>query len=833
MRRSTGMFTWWACLFIVLTCSIGASQPAPAADGVAFKIAELSVQEPSGLARSDWPITSGIPFARGELRETDRVRLIETENGRELPLQTRITCRWPDGSVKWLLADTRVSLKAGERKALRVEYGPDVTRPSQTQPSISSIRHQVDNGITQIATGPLQAKIDAHSPNLPGPVWFDFDGDGRCADDEQVSINPWVLVLETAEGQTYRSDVLPAEIKVEEAGPLRTAVRIEGQLADANRDPRFRYVARLHFYAGKPFVKAFVTLTVDVPDQVMVDIRSFKLVLPANERGEYKVAFGGEESKAGAIHSSSVQADGQRLFQVDDQKYRVDGRDAGRRAAGWASWTGRRSCISAGVRNFWQQWPKGTSASKNGLTIELIPPCEKGLYDNFTPTDESKWTYALRHGRTRIKEGVAKTHEVWVCYGGNKGTPQEAAAVFRQAFEPLLATCEPSYICATKTLGDFPPADPADPDRFMGYDRIIAQAFQEHMAYREKTREYGLLNFGDWWGERGYNWGNLEYDMQRGFIAQYARTGRREYYLRAEEAARHHIDVDVVHAVNPQLKNCSGPPPVVGNVWVHATGHTGGYLPDESFGMERPYTVGYSLNLGHIWDRGDLDYYFLSGDEQAREVGLLIAETLRRDAAPNFKIGTHMRDIGWPMLAMMAAYRATGDAKYLDGVRRGWEVLKKNEDPNGGWVVKLAKGHCLHEPTQCRGNVTFIMGIVISALCDYHRETGDPEVARTIVRAVDFTIRETYLPDRKMFRYTSCPLTPSHSSTVCLVSEALAYAYRLSGQERFRQVLQDAFATFRDTYHRGGIGKGFSQYIIFTPECLSGLTQRPSQPALP
>jgi hypothetical protein len=375
-------------------------------------------------------------------------------------------------------------------------------------------------------------------------------------------------------------------------------------------------------------------------------------------------------------------------------------------------------------------------------------------------------------------------------------------------------------------LGDFPPADPANPDRFMGYDRVISQAFQDHMADREKTREYGLLNFGDWYGERGYNWGNLEYDMQRGLIAQYARTGKREYYLRAEEAARHHIDIDVVHAVNPQLKHRHDPPPTVGNVWLHATGHTGGYFPDGTFKLEWPYTMGYSLNLGHIWDRGDLDYYFLSGDERAREVGLLIAETLRRDATPHFKIGTHMRDIGWPMLAMMAAYRATGDTKYLDAVRHGWEVLKQNEDPQGGWTIQLAKGHCLHEPTQCKGNVDFIMGIVISALCDYHRETGDPEVARTIVRAVDFTLRETYVPEKKMFRYTSCPLTPTYASRISFMSESLAYAWRLSGNERYRRILQEATHEFHDSLTRSGMGKGFSMHLIFSPEGLWGLDQK-------
>ncbi|HSW46407.1 MAG TPA: hypothetical protein VLM89_12635 [Phycisphaerae bacterium] len=789
--------------------------------GSAAEAIRLSVTEPSGMSRADWPVTSGVPFARGVLREADSLLLTEADSDERLPFQTRVTCRWPDGSVKWILLDTQVSLKPKETKGLTLHSGSGASISAATRPGDAVIMwKEVGRGVC-VDTGPLQTTIRSGG-NLPGAIRLDLNDDGRCVEDEQITGRPWSLVLETADGRLYRSDALPAEVRVEEAGMLRTAVRIEGQLADAQGTTRFRYLVRLHFHAGKPFVRAFVTLIVDVPDQVMVDIRSFKLILPADEAGDWRAVFGAEEG-GGAGGELSGGGQSHRLFQVDDTKYQVDGKDAGKRAAGWASRGGPRHRVSAGVRHFWQQWPKAIAATSQELSIELIPAFEKGLYDGFKPADESKWTYALRDGKTRLKQGVAKTHEVWIFYGKPDSPMEETVRLFTQAFEPLLATCEPGYICATKALGDFPPSDPDRPDGFMGYDRSVAQMFQDHMAGREKTREYGLLNWGDWWGERGYNWGNLEYDMQRGLIAQYARTGKREYYFRAEEAARHHIDVDVVHAVNSELKHRHGPGPAVGDVWVHATGHTGGYFPDAAFNLEWPYTMGYSRNLGHVWDRGDLDYYFLSGDERAREVALRIAERLRVGAAPSFKIGTHMRDIGWPMMAMMAAYRATGETKYLEAVRHGWEVLKEGEDPTGGWTIRLAKGHCLHEPTQCKGNVDFIMGIVISSLCDYHRETGDPEVARTIVRAVDFTLRETYQPDKKMFRYTSCPLTGASAERISLMSEGLAYAWRLSGDEKYLRVLHDAWEVFRQSLAKSGVGKSFSMHLIFSPEGLWGI----------
>lgn len=806
----------WRCIVALILVAAASVQA-----GSSKKVV-LVVKEPAGMARCDWPVTSGVPFAKGALTTLDGLQLADAESGRALPLQGRITCRWPDGSIKWLLLDTQVALAANEERQLALTTG-EVSGTSQSSPAISgAVLVSRDNRGLVVSTGPIRASITSGT-NLPGTIRFDRNGDGRCSDNEETVAASWRLILETAGGHRFTSDVLPAEIKVEEQGAIRTAIRVEGQLADKERNPRFRYLVRLHFFAGKPFIKAFVTLVVDVPDQVMVDIRSFTMVIPGGTNAEHAVDFGGECSQGDAVHSQTAGGAEYRLFQGDDRAYQVNGRKAGRRAAGWARWRGGQASVAAGVRHFWQQWPKALSASKEGLAIELIPAFDMALYGGGSPVDKAKWTYAFKDGTTRVKNGAAKTHEVWIQYGRSEGDSVEAAGVFRQAFEPLLATCEPGYICATKTLGDFPPANAADPNGFMGYDAFISKTLSDHLADREKTREYGLLNWGDWWGERGYNWGNLEYDLQRGLIVQYARTGRREHYLRAEEAARHHIDIDVVHAVNPLMKNSSGPPPAVGDVWVHATGHTGGYFEDGAFGLEKPYTLGYSRNRGHVWAQGDFAYYFLSGDERAREAGVLIAEALRKDAAPNFRIGTHNRDIGWPMMAMMAAYRATGETKFLDTVRRGWEVLKAGEDQGGGWVVKLAPDHCLHKPSQCRGNVAFMMGVVISALCDYHRETDDPDVARSIVRAVDFVLRETYVPDQKMFRYTSCPLTRTTPTTVLLVSEGLAYAYRLTKDEKYLRVQREASDTLMKSFDRAATGKQFSQFLILSPEGLWGL----------
>ena len=46
------------------------------------------------------PVTFGVPHHRGALSREESLRLVD-ENGKAVPVQTKTTAYWPDGSVKW------------------------------------------------------------------------------------------------------------------------------------------------------------------------------------------------------------------------------------------------------------------------------------------------------------------------------------------------------------------------------------------------------------------------------------------------------------------------------------------------------------------------------------------------------------------------------------------------------------------------------------------------------------------------------------------------------------------------------------------------------------
>ena len=775
---------------------------------------KLTVTEPSGVARKGWPVTSGIPFAQGALRDHEASALFGPD-GKQMPLQTEVLATWPDGSVRWLLLDFQVDLKLNEKKVFELLHGAGVTR----SPIVKPVRVEKEDNAIRVNTGPLEFWLHPNSFVFLDEVKFDLNGDGRFADEEVLLRNamPGICVVDE-QGKPF-GDIIahsrPAQIAIEQAGPLRACARIEGQHF-SGQGHKFGYVLRIHAFRAQPFLRVFYTFINDDQASLMSKVKKIRLGFALGGAAGTRIANihdGQSDDKwNGATRT---------VLQVDDQRCVVNGVLRNGKTAGWAAVGGEKAGSAVGLREFWQNWPKGIELDTGGIYMGICPAIPAGLYRGKPIEEENKLYYHVRDGLYTFKVGVAKTHELWAtCFLGYPNNDW-LKGFFRAAEDPLLATCEPAYVSTTKALGEFPPADPK---KYAGYDAQVDKALADHLRRRDKGREYGMLNYGDWYGERGVNWGNLEYDLAHGLFLQYLRTGDRRFFLRAEQAARHHIDVDVVHATNPHLKNPWGPPPRVGEIWLHALNHTGGYYDEKTSGLpvSRTYHMGHSTNFGHVWVTGDLDYYHLTGDRRAREVALQMADAMVRHM-PN-RYGTHIRALGWPMILVLAAYEATGDKKYLDAATKNWQVLKKNIDWKKGWVIRLAKGHCLHPTRQCFGNVPFMEGQTCGALARYHRITKDPEVLRAISVGIDQMIRECWQEDVKTFRYTACPLSSKAPYALFLLSaEAMAYEVAHTGNREHRRVLREGLRAAIHKSAASGFGKSLGQTLFFTPHGLAAL----------
>ena len=768
---------------------------------------ELTVIEPSGVARSGWPVTSGVPLARGALVSDRHLALLDA-TGKEVPLQTEVLSRWPDGSIRWVLLDFQVDLASSESQQFVLRYGPEVRRAAVSDP-VEVIMNLVS---PMVGSGRLRIEVSPDRFRLLDAVWLDQNSDGQYSDDERVTREaaPGILLV-GSDGTHYRADLAHANVSIEQHGPLRVCVRIDGVHRAEDNRALFRYVARMHLFRGQPFVKLEYTFINDYQDALMAKFNAIELVCQTV----------GQDVDAMVLNAGSSGSS--RLVQVDDQQFEIDAKKMGQRGAGWAAVGSPSGGMAVGVRQFWQNWPKSLEVKPGELRIGLCPDFDAGRYDDRPFEEDSKHTYYLRDGVYTLKVGVAKTHELWANFFAGE-PPVVGLSEFYQAVEkPLLAQCSPEYVCGTGVLEGAPPADPK---KYHGYDAWLAEMFQKHLEDQLNVRENGMLNFGDWWHFNKFRggWGNQEYDTSHIFFTQYLRTGDRRYFDRATQGACHLMDVDTMHVANghvrkQELQWRSQP----GRIWTHSLGHTGGYFEDASLDAALWTQVGMIHDFGHVWLGGLADCYCLTGNRRTLEVARLISDRVAGDCPTPY--GNHIRDVGWPLNLMITAYELTGDDRYLAAAERQWQILKKNLDTERGWVVMLAYGHCTHEGTagRCRGQNSYLLAVTLSALARYHQITGDPEVLQGITAGLDQMIRECWNEEHKSFYPTSCihqrdQPPPAYSPTNLLCSLAFAHEIGLTGNREHKRIFRAGFKT--------AIDEGRKMFAEGTRQFQAGYTSR-------
>ena len=820
-------------LLALNTAATAATAPTTAS-GVVTQV-PLVVTEPAGVARLRAPVTSGVPFAHGDIRSADGVALFTAGPQRSpVPLQTEVLSRWPDGSIKWLLLDFQVDLQPRQSVRFVLEFGGGVTRPKVTDPITITDGY---DGMT-IDTRRLRVHLDRKNFRPLHAVWLDRNRDGRYGDTERVTHpdSPG-LVLTTPLGRNFRAHLSSMHIDREQQGPLRACVRLHGTHSDETGH-FFRYVVRLHFFRGLPDVRFDYTFINDHDQTTMSQVD--RLICGFQLAGEGPVSH----------YLEGPRKKPTRLFQVDDRRFHINGEPGGRTAAGWAASWGSQGGLAVGVRHFWQNWPKALAVGDRGLTLGILPEFPKGTYDGRPIREEAKLFYYLRNGEYSFKIGVARTHEVWVRFLKGKPSPNWLDDHFRALGQRLLAQPTPERIAQTKVLGQLPAAR-AGPGA--DYDRWFSGFLDKHLRGQTEVREYGLLNFGDWYSIPWDSWGNLEYDTSRCFFQQYLRTGDRRFFDQAELAAGHLVDVDVAHAVNQPIREYGGSWQIEpGAIWAHSVGHTGGYYgryDGEKYHdiaplvMKGAYQLGL-VDLGHHWIGGAFDHYLLTGNRRAHEVAVMACDAMARRTPTRYT--DHLRGIGWPLQMMMAGWDATGDQAYLAAATRQWRRLRTHLDPKRGWVVKLAFGHC-SEPSdagRCRGQNAYMLALTLSGVARYHQATGDPEVLVGLSAGIDQLIRECWNEKYTAFHSTSCKhlrhVAPSgQNSTAALIAQAITYESALTGNAEHRRIGRVALETLiaagiknlpTDNL-KGQTGYG-SMMFLFTPYGLP-LLDEPSKPQDP
>ena len=411
---------------------------------------------------------------------------------------------WPDGSIKWLLVSILTDVPAGGDARFTLEFGREVHRSAEAA-DLTSLAVEKE-GIIQIDTGAVQLQIDAHG-QLVGPH------------------GPCVTELVDGSGKRFTSALANANAAIEENGPIRLVVKTTGDLTAEDGATSFRVEQRIEAWRGRPFVRVYHTFINTLPDDVsktklqttqsqqFADVERMSLAVPAPHAAWQAPLAEGEPL---------TLKSGERIWQRFDNEFvPAGGEPAKGRIVGGLVAEGGTAAVS--VRDFWQNCPKGFEVTPAGVQVDLCPAFEAGLYDAFPFEKEGHQLYFyLRDGAYTIKRGMAKTHELLLDFGPEA---VERAILFQR---PLLLAAEPAWYCGSLA---FYHVAPRNVEEFPAYEDAIDKNLQAYMDRRERQHDYGMMNYGDWYGERGANWGNIEYDTQHAFFLEYIRSGNPDALL--------------------------------------------------------------------------------------------------------------------------------------------------------------------------------------------------------------------------------------------------------------------------------------------------------------
>ena len=217
-----------------------------------IKLSWLGGKAPALSSGVSW----GTPLPEGKIKPSSGF-LLKDEQGNALPVQSWPLAYWPDGSLKWVGLSTVVDSNAGTAFILEpVKKSDNSLFKTRIKLSDNDDAVRVNTGVMQCEI-PKNGNLLIHSIEIDGKV---ISSGGRL-----------ICILQDGPDQEF--GVQPSKEKftgtvesvtVEQCGPVRAVVKIEGRHVSENGDRAWLpFVVRLYFYAGQQSIRLVHTIVYD------------------------------------------------------------------------------------------------------------------------------------------------------------------------------------------------------------------------------------------------------------------------------------------------------------------------------------------------------------------------------------------------------------------------------------------------------------------------------------------------------------------------------------------------------------------------------------------
>jgi hypothetical protein len=704
-------------------------------------------------ARPGAPVKFGVPFPEGAFKVGEAAQVVD-DRGRVVSSQTRVTATWdPKGEkgVRWLL----VEFLTDTGRQYRVVYGSDLVAGAGEEAPIAKL----ENGRIELNTGFLSGTIATNRADLFGGL----KGAGMAPvvlPDNDKRFCGFFVEHETR--GVFRADLDPApRIVLEETGPIRATVKLDGVYANAAGETFCRYSIRAHFFRGRGDVKldhTFIFTGASTNDR----IRSMGLQLPrqAGQRG-HVWGEGDRRDEMSRMFTSTAKVvqDSPNHDTIELLDYPSDG-GAPTKLAGRSLGSLAYDGVTLAIRDAWQQYPWGFEVRDGLEQAQLWPSGGRLLDTSFDgywwfldehqkrfmlatkrgAKDESSDDWIARYRRIVNATGAAKTHELWVTF---EGMGYNGGRLLREVANPVIAGADPAWSTSTRAL-DFCAQTPRNDALFGDEERYLDAVLAMVRQLTEDSHWYGWWDWGGYYQLPGYptgpykdthglntwhrnrpkshyGWGQLPW-------LQYFRTGERKWLRYAQtytlySADRAHVHHGTRAGYEYHYDNSDIP-------WV------GGYV--------KPSVADLSSNLQQ---KDDYVYmYWLTGERRALDVLEMWGESVcassanTRDVyfkwAPGMARGNDIRNAGQQLHRLMMLYQATWDERYLkiaQGVADSFARIDSEAE------VILAEGD-RQDPKFNGWRFHTASGWAYEGLWLYYKVTGDERIKKTLLAFIERSV---------------------------------------------------------------------------------------------
>ncbi|MBI1851341.1 MAG: hypothetical protein HYR85_13455 [Planctomycetes bacterium] len=821
-------------LFLLL--AVSANEP----PGATTLDVPVVIREDAGVPRRGEPVTCGVPIPRSaSVRDPATLHLVTSDGKSTIPAQFRVLARWdapaadPRASIAWVTVDFDATLAASARAEFRVHTVTGTQAPEARRIPMVPTGIAIEDGATSLVVDTGAARFVVPRNHLALLEQVELPGNKPDDPIRSALRSPAELVvMPDGDGAPIRSSANPGTVEVIDQGPMRATVRIRGRMPAGDAAPAYKgaldYIeidARLRFQAGSARVRADVAIRNpdknvtgdahnggkevahrfrDASVRVPLALAGDSVVSCPDVKGQTKLAAGDrfvlfQASSGGRAAGAAKDNCPEYASPFDGFQVRLDGAPAarpplaaGKRASGAAAIGDSKIAFGVGLRDFWQSFPKSIRLGADGVADVALWPRE----------------WPVPH---RLRGGVQKSHRIILDFrrAEDGGAPAALASIDAMTRAPLIGAATPEAIRDSEGLGWISVADfehfrwyETSAKAVIAYDaRAGKDVARQGDVFREMEDkdEYGWMHWGDHYREGSKSlryWGNGELDFGLCVLWQWVRNGDRDrrFFDVGEAAVRHLADVDVYHTDR--------------DIWWANHGvrkHDASGTTDHTR----------APNLSHFWTGGLTTYWFLTGDDLARDTLLEIGGWLRaREHDPKGKpgileYGGEVRSRGWAMQAALDIYRVTGDAAWIEFAGRVSRAMVE------GWMSPdglLPNSQGLVDPWMT-GYVTEALGRYL--LARRARGESDPGAERTMQRLLDTIASRAWLKNAGAVAYVLDPkgvkppgLSSNLSATQC---DGFAYGFELFGKAAYLRMAKACFDS----------GRGLQRYPYYYSTTLS------------